>query len=74
MQPIDLDGLKNTIERVCNRTVFAVWLATCYIPQLRSGQWVVLDNATFHHGGRVAELTEAAGYWALTRRSGRLCR
>jgi transposase len=25
------------------------------------GDWVVLDNATFHHGGRIAELIEAAG-------------
>jgi transposase len=49
-----------TIEGACNRTVFEVWLHTCLIPQLRPGQWVIIDNATFHHGGRVAQLIEAA--------------
>ena len=50
-----------TVEGSCNRMVFEVWLESCLIPQLRPGEWVVLDNATFHHGGRIAELIEAAG-------------
>lgn len=33
----------------------------CLIPQLRPGEWVIVDNATFHHGGRIAQLIEAAG-------------
>ncbi|WP_347277173.1 IS630 family transposase [Coleofasciculus sp. FACHB-712] len=49
-----------TVEGACNRTVFEVWLESCLIPQLRPGQWVIIDNATFHHGGRVAQLIEAA--------------
>lgn len=28
---------------------------------LRPGEWVIVDNATFHHGGRIASLIEAAG-------------
>jgi len=40
--------------------VFETWLETCLVPTL-SGQVVILDNATFHHGGRIAELIEAVG-------------
>lgn len=50
-----------TVEGACNRSVFETWLERCLIPQLRSGDWVILDNATFHHGGRIAQLVEAAG-------------
>ncbi|MCY7272439.1 MAG: transposase [Phormidesmis sp. CAN_BIN44] len=32
----------------------------CLIPQLRPGEWVIVDNATFHHGDRIAQLIEAA--------------
>ena len=50
-----------TIEGACNRTVFETWLETCLMPELRRGDWVVLDNATFHHGGRIDPLIQAAG-------------
>ena len=50
-----------TVEGACNRTVFEVWLESCLIPVLQPGEWVILDNATFHHGGRIAELIEAKG-------------
>jgi transposase len=50
-----------TIEGACNRTVFEIWLETCLIPKLQPNQWVIIDNATFHHGGRIRELIEAAG-------------
>ncbi len=50
-----------TVEGACNRTVFETWLETCLIPVLRPGEWVIVDNATFHHGGRIAQLIEAAG-------------
>lgn len=50
-----------TVEGACNRTVFETWLETCLIPVLRPGEWVIIDNATFHHGGRIASLIEAAG-------------
>jgi transposase len=50
-----------TVEGPCNRSVFEIWLETCLVPQLRPGQWVIIDNATFHKGGRIAQLIEAAG-------------
>jgi transposase len=50
-----------TMEGAGNRTVFETWLETCLIPELRWGDWVVLDNATFHHGGRIDPLIQAAG-------------
>lgn len=49
-----------TVEGACHRSVFETWLETCLIPALRPGQWVILDNATFHHGGRIQALIEAA--------------
>jgi transposase len=50
-----------TVEGSCNRTVFELWLETCLIPKLRPGEWVILDNASFHQGGRIAQLIQAAG-------------
>ena len=50
-----------TIEGACNRVVFETWLETCLIPELKPGQILVIDNATFHKGGRIVELVEAAG-------------
>jgi hypothetical protein len=41
-----------TVEGSCNRSVFEIWLETCLIPLLTPGQVVVMDNATFHKGGR----------------------
>ena len=49
-----------TITGACNRVVFEIWLETCLIPTLRARDWVVIDTATFHHGGRIAELIDAA--------------
>ncbi|HEY9837096.1 MAG TPA: IS630 family transposase [Vampirovibrionales bacterium] len=50
-----------TVEGSCNRSVFEIWLETCLIPRLQPGEWVIVDNATFHHGGRIAQLIESAG-------------
>jgi len=50
-----------TVEGSCNRTVFEIWLETCLIPTLKPGQKLVIDNATFHKGGRIKELVEQAG-------------
>ena len=49
-----------TVEGACNLRVFEIWLETCLIPRLRPGEWVIVDNATFHHGGRIAQLMEVA--------------
>jgi len=50
-----------TVEGSCNRSVFEIWLETCLIPVLKPGQVVVMDNATFHKGGRIEQLIQEAG-------------
>jgi hypothetical protein len=30
-----------TVEGACNRTVFEIWLATCLVPLLKPGEWVI---------------------------------
>lgn len=50
-----------TIEGACNRAVFEMWLNRCLLPELKPGQVVVLDNATFHKGGRIEQLIQDAG-------------
>ncbi len=50
-----------TVEGACNRTVFETWLETCLLPTLKPGQVVVMDNATFHKGGRIQQLIQDAG-------------
>lgn len=50
-----------TVEGACNRTVFELWLETFLIPVLQPGQRLVIDNASFHHGGRIEAMVEAAG-------------
>jgi len=50
-----------TVEGACNRTVFETWLETCLLPTLLPGQVVVMDNATFHKGGRIEQLIQDAG-------------
>ncbi len=50
-----------TLEGACNRAVFETWLETCLVPLLELGQVVIVDNATFHKGGRIQQLIEQAG-------------
>lgn len=50
-----------TVEGALKRVGFETWLQTCLLPDLRPGQVVILDNATFDHGGRIAELVASVG-------------
>jgi hypothetical protein len=50
-----------TVEGACNRTVFEMWLETSLLPTLEPGQVLVMDNATFHQGGRIFQLIQDAG-------------
>lgn len=50
-----------TVEGSCNRTVFEIWLESCLIPLLKPGQVVIMDNASFHKGGRIEQLIQDAG-------------
>jgi transposase len=45
----------------CNRDVFEKWLEKFLVPEIKPGDIVILDNATFHHGGWVREIIESAG-------------
>ena len=47
-------------EGSCNRKVFEVYVEKVLIPELIPGQTVILDNASFHKGGRIIEMIEAA--------------
>jgi len=38
-----------------------MWLETTLVPTLVTGQVVVMDNTTFHKGGRIQELIKNAG-------------
>ena len=38
-----------------------MWLETSLVPTLITGQVIVMDNATFHKGGRIEELIQKAG-------------
>lgn len=45
----------------CNGSVFNQWIEECMIPELRPGDTLVLDNASFHKSTRTRELIESAG-------------
>ena len=42
-------------------TVFNQWVEACLLPDLKPGQVVVLDNASFHKSKRTVELIESVG-------------
>lgn len=45
----------------CNTSVFNAWVEKVLLPELRPGQIVVLDNASFHKSLRTKELLESVG-------------
>ena len=68
-------GRVNIIAALCNQNLMIpsvlrgrvselCWkrkLESCLLPTLTRRQVVVMDNATFHKGGRIRELIETAG-------------
>ncbi|WP_254568211.1 IS630 family transposase [Oscillatoria sp. HE19RPO] len=50
-----------TVEGACNRNVFELWLSNCLIPNLKPGQILIIDNASFHKGGRIEQMVKEAG-------------
>ena len=44
-----------------NTEVFNAWVEQVLVPELRPGDVVIMDNATFHKSTRTRELIEAAG-------------
>ncbi len=43
----------------CTRLIFEVYVEKVLLPTLKPGQTVVLDNASFHKGGRIEKLIES---------------
>lgn len=45
----------------CNTEVFNIWIKNVLIPELKPGQIVIMDNATFHKSKKTKELIESVG-------------
>lgn len=58
-------GAAMTLEGAANTDVFTVYLSELLCPTLRPGQFVILDNVSFHRAEAVRELIEAAGCQVL---------
>ena len=50
-----------TFEGSCNRTVVEIWLEEQLLPTWEEGTVIVMDNASFHKGGKIRELIEGKG-------------
>ena len=48
-------------EGYTNKDLFELYLEQILIPNLKSGEYVIVDNASFHKGGRIKTLVENAG-------------
>lgn len=48
------------IEGYTNTLVFNLWLEQCLVPELKSGQVVIMDNARFHQSNKTRQLIESA--------------
>jgi transposase len=48
-------------QGTCNAELFNMWLKDFLIPELKPGQVVILDNASFHKSKESKSLIEAAG-------------
>jgi transposase len=45
----------------CNTELFNVWIEQVLTPELKPGQVVIMDNATFHKSHKTKELIESLG-------------
>lgn len=45
----------------CDTDLFNAWVEHILVPELRPGQFVILDNATFHKSSKTKELINSAG-------------
>ena len=45
----------------CNRPVFEIYIERVLLPTLKPGQTIILDNASFHKGGKIEKLIRSAG-------------
>lgn len=54
-----------TIAGAFDQQVFDLWVEKMLVPTLRQGDWVLLDNVSFHYSAHALQLIEAAGACAL---------
>ncbi len=45
----------------CNRNLFESWVASFLMKELQTGQYVIMDNASFHKSQKTKELIESVG-------------
>ena len=50
-----------TFYGTCNSILFIAWVEKMLIPELKPGQTVIMDNASFHKSPIIKNLIEAAG-------------
>lgn len=50
-----------TIEGAFDHEIFELWVEQMLVPALRQGDWVLLDNVSFHYSARALRLIEDAG-------------
>ena len=50
-----------TFNGTCNRSLMEMWLQDSLLPQLSSGDVLVMDNTSFHKGQTIDELVAQAG-------------
>lgn len=48
------------VKGSCNRDLFETWLRDCLIPQLKTGDIIIMDNASFHQGEDIRKIVEEA--------------
>lgn len=67
-----ISGLQNNkiiapfmFEGSCSRPVFEIYLQKVLLPVLAPGSTIIMDNAAFHKGGKIAELIKNAGCFLL---------
>ena len=52
-------------EGSCNRQIIESYFEDFLVPELRPGQVIVMDNASFHKNGRIQEIIENAGCFLI---------
>ena len=50
-----------TLAGSCFQDLFELWLEQCLVPQLKPGDVIVMDNASFHQGQAIEEIVAQAG-------------
>jgi transposase len=50
-----------TYKGTCNTQLFEAWVEKILLPELKKGQTIIMDNATFHKSERTKILIESVG-------------